>query len=277
MPLLKYPMLLGWEPFGTQGFGLASAPTTVISASSYQVGFEPANLGTERLAGAGQQWRSAYGALTGVHVTIDLGSTMLVRGAALIGSNLQPGVATRRVLYSTHADLSSPVGDSGTGTAIDVSASGAAARTPPWGEHVVHVLASEVSARYVDFALTDASNPDNFLRASVAIVGRGFQAGRGVPVGSERGVAFTGSEVYKIPLRSWTFEWTLDDQEKADLESILVAAGGVHRMLFLLNPADPASFRQEAIWCSHPTDLKRVPAQKKKWWTKSVSFVEVAE
>jgi len=279
MALLKYPMLLGWEPNGAQGFGLAGAPMTQITASSQQVGFEASCLQTERIAGAGNQWRSALGVVTGVHVTVDLGAVMQVRGAALGCSNLTPGVATRRVLYSTHSDLSSPVGDSGSGVAIDTSASGAAARTPPWGEHVVHVLPAEVSCRYVDFELDDPLNADGYLRASIAVVGRGFQPGRGIQVGgnSERDTTFVGTQIFRIPLRGWTFDWILTDQEKADLDSILSAASGIHRMLFLLNPADPTSYRQDAIWCNHPADLKRVPTQKKRWWTMTVTFTEVAE
>lgn len=160
--------------FGHDGLARRGA----VSVSSAQSANPADFLSTPSLH---EKWHSAFGVVTGVTITLDLGEVVPIGGTVLNATNLDLS-ATRRVEIAAVPGFSPLLADSGLGPAFDTSAPvlygpDGLPWTPAAGRDVVYFPPAEIPARYFRWTLNNAGNAWGFLAAAFPTVGSLWQPG----------------------------------------------------------------------------------------------------
>lgn len=183
---------------------------------------------------------------TSVKLVWDLGSAREINVAMFASSNAT-AAAQQRLRLADDASISSGVaGDTGTVAAFDNTLGSLTEYVPPWGRKLIYVWPQSYSKRFVEWTVTDNSNPDAYVELGPARFGLGLQVSfnewRKVP-------DFRGALGFQKPLRG--HELVLHNLSRAEaysLEQMLLGILNTRRVLVLPEPLAPDAYRHDAIW-----------------------------
>ncbi len=251
--------------------GVGSAATFTSNVAE-QSGFPLTRLRTVALGSAA---RLAVGSLTSVQVNIDFGATITANTLMLAGSNLTLA-ATRRVQASLASNMSSAVIDTG-GTLLpgfDTTyprlPGPTGLWTPRWGWPLIYVHPESVAFRYARWTITDAANPDGYLRFAVGRAGLGWQGITNFAHGWSQVDAVKNQRGVRL-----TFH-RLRQTEKSQMTSLLRGLESFGRLLVIPEPLNKASWLEDAIWAKVES-LLTVNHEARKLFSIEITFREVDE
>lgn len=241
-----------------------------ITATNATTGYPESNLATPLLS---QPWRSTT--LTSVNVDVDLGSSLDIDVMALVGFNGEDD-ATKSPVTSEASNYTSPEHNPGSSNAFDVTDPVLLSDTPTYGRDLIHFPGSTLNSRYVRFTLNDSGNPDAYLKASVYWAGPVWQQPGGMAVSSEPLEMFVGSPGVERAVRGWriTLEFLTDAESRALLSALRnkLRSG---RYLLVPRPLSPATFLNEAIYCTlGEAPQRRVQPTSPITWDITMTFWE---
>jgi hypothetical protein len=121
--------------------------------------------------------------------------------------------------------------------------------------HVLFRSATTQTHRYIGVEIVDASNPDLYFEAGVALIGLAFTPIRGAAIGAGMGyddpsvaIEVGSGETIVRPKRSKAVgRWTFPDQTQADAEMwryLNFAYGSKIPVIFKWDPLDTTSYQQ---------------------------------
>lgn len=254
------------------GVGSAATYTSNVAA---QGGFPLSRLQTTAIASA---TRLAVGSLSNVQITIDLGAALSLNVFMLAGTNLTLA-ATRRFQASTVSNFASTVIDTGAVLlpAFDTTyprlpgASGVS-WAPRWGWPLIFVNSASVTARYLRWTITDAANPDNYLRFAIGRAGLGWQQREGYNFAPGWSTVDAAKNLRGHRL---TYH-RLNQPEKSQVTSLCRSLETFGRVLVIPEPLNTASWLEDALWARVESVLE-VQHVARKLFSVEITFREVDE
>ncbi len=268
MALTKNLAILGHKRYAQGG---------TVTASSEQVAYPAANLAGTRLWGP--IWRSVEGDLEDVLVQVDLGASKAIQGLALVGCNFSLD-ATREVIFSDNADLSSPIVTVAEGPAFDTSLATLEDDRPPWGVPLVYLHnTGEITARYCAFRISDPNNVRGYLRAAIMLAEPIWQPVRNFSGNWERGGKLEGDEGVEQFLRELQIPLhRLTPAEERQIVSLTRTLKSTGRLLWVPEPLSPETWIQDAVWGKLAGVAKITNVDKgKRFRSLTLSVEEVSE
>lgn len=258
------PLLAGW-----------AEREKTVTASSAAAGHPASELTSPRLS---RTWRSVAGALSGVTLRLDYGVAVPIDAAVIVGANFTTD-ATRRVRFGTTAGASD-LGEIASGPAFDAAWAGPRTYAPPWGRMVVALPPARITARHVEFLITDAANPDGQLRAAYAFAEEAFPFTQSFNAGWRRpdeplveGAGLGFRRQHQILLTG------LPQSEAYALLDLARSMGETGRALFIPWPHEPKSWLADALWGAFRglPDIQALSEDPETVMNQSLAFREVDE
>jgi hypothetical protein len=267
MALTKNLAILGHKRYAQGG---------TVTASSEQVSYPAANLAGTRLWGP--VWRSVEGELEDVLVQVDLGAAKECQGLSLVGCNFSLD-ATREVIASNNADLSSPLLSVAEGDAFDTSLATLDDDRPPWGLPLIYLHSAPITARYWAFRISDPNNVRGYLRAAIMLAEPIWQPVRNFSVNWERGGKLEGDEGVEQFLRELQIPLhRLTPAEERQIVSLTRTLKSTGRLLWVPEPLSPETWLQDAIWGKLNGTVKITNVDKgKRFRSLALNVEEVSE
>lgn len=208
------------------------------------------------------------------YVVADLGASYSIGIVAIGGTNLT-SAATRRVRLST-ADATGAAGDAhDSGTA-------AAGADPRYSGNMIHVLAANVSARYVRVDLTDATR--SFIDAGLFLAGPAFRPARNYQFGAAWGYQDAGgaeaSPVGKLfanrrgrkRVATLRFAFATEAEAMVDHMELSRIAGTTENVLVVPDPDGTYKAAQSIIGLID--DVTEIRNDAYNVWSRTISIVE---
>lgn len=232
-----------------------------LSGGSWEASLPLTNLQDRRL---GKMARSSSQAAVHTTFDIDLQSTRLMRVFALVGHNCTVA-ATRRFQFSTVADFSSVVLDTGW---VDVWPEVYPFGTLPWGHpsfwtgryseediagynaSMVYIFDQSTNARYVRVEISDEANAAGYVQIARAFIGDGWQPTRNMQYGASMAwldrtliqEARSGAEYFDAPPKARLARFDLpameEDEAMSSAFEIQRIAGTSAEVFFIWDPDD---------------------------------------
>lgn len=268
MTLLKNIAILGFRRYAALG---------TITASSEAAGYQAPNLANDALWNT--TWRSAAGVVSAVDLVFNLGVARSVQGFALLATNLT-SAAQRATWIGNDPTFAVNLDTSAMAAAFDSSIPPLLDDTPPWGRHVIYFAANPQTAQYARLRLTDAANPDGYLRGAIGILEDLWQPiHRNMAYNWSRPDSMVGQDGAQLLLRQLNIPFpALTPQEERQVRSLGRVLKGQGRVLIVPSPLAPATWPAEAIWCKFSDLGEGVGIDKGgKFRQLTLKFVEVSE
>lgn len=252
------------------------AATATITASEEATGHDADEL---KVASYAETYRTT-GVTADRNIDLDLGASKTdIQAIVLWGTNLTDA-AELQLFGDGNAGFPSPEHDSTQVAAFDTSSAVYVDDTPPWGRPAIYLPASDWTARYVRYQLTDTANGDGYLEAAYAFVGPIHQ-----PAAIKEAAWTPAVEIIGPPGRSvaiTTHRLTLVALTDAARRGVLSLERALHqtgRFGFIPRTDDDANWLGEAVLCTLAGPVEQLPyftAQGRRW-DLSLSVREVTD
>jgi hypothetical protein len=221
--------------------------TGALSATYAETTMPATNLATVHGA-ASEAWQTPAGRTTAAFM-VDAGASMPWRILAFFRSNLNTNALVRWRL-SDNEDMSDPLYDTG-----NINA-----RIVPGIGQSVHIMPSEITARYVRCDVINASNPDGFLNIALAYAGPATEMLGGVSYSTQFGheeraddYETRGGQEYRELLavrRRW--DLSIETLRQSEIEDWAFDMDRTCRdgrnILFILNPESMIRASRDAVF-----------------------------